>query len=213
MAIAFLQCSGYRTRMAKPKRRYVCSACGSLSHRWQGQCPDCAEWNTLERGRARDGLRAESTTSRAAVGGFEFVSTRLAPGATCRCVETDRAGEEFDRALGGGLVPGSAILMGGDPGHRQVDAAAPGSRCGGAGGQRWPLQRSMSAARKPAGQVRMRAGSAGAGRMRRCGLAAATSCARYPDDAGDEGGPPALLVIDSIQTMHSDSNRGRARAR
>ena len=33
--------------MAKPKKRYVCQACGGVSHRWQGQCPDCAEWNTL----------------------------------------------------------------------------------------------------------------------------------------------------------------------
>jgi DNA repair protein RadA/Sms len=33
--------------MAKPKRRYVCSACGSVGHRWQGQCADCGEWNTL----------------------------------------------------------------------------------------------------------------------------------------------------------------------
>ena len=33
--------------MAKPKKRYVCQACGSVSHRWQGQCADCAEWNTL----------------------------------------------------------------------------------------------------------------------------------------------------------------------
>ncbi|MGD9664809.1 MAG: DNA repair protein RadA, partial [Novosphingobium sp.] len=33
--------------MAKTKRRYICQACGSVSHRWQGQCPDCSEWNTL----------------------------------------------------------------------------------------------------------------------------------------------------------------------
>jgi len=33
--------------MAKPKRRYVCQACGSVTTRWQGQCPDCSEWNTL----------------------------------------------------------------------------------------------------------------------------------------------------------------------
>ncbi|MEG3598452.1 MAG: hypothetical protein VX357_09395, partial [Pseudomonadota bacterium] len=33
--------------MAKPKKRYICQACGGVSHRWQGQCPDCAEWNTL----------------------------------------------------------------------------------------------------------------------------------------------------------------------
>ena len=33
--------------MAKPRKRYVCQACGSVSSRWQGQCPDCAEWNTL----------------------------------------------------------------------------------------------------------------------------------------------------------------------
>ena len=34
--------------MAKPKRRYICQACGSVTHRWQGQCADCGEWNTLE---------------------------------------------------------------------------------------------------------------------------------------------------------------------
>ena len=33
--------------MAKPKKRYVCQACGAVSHRWQGQCADCSEWNTL----------------------------------------------------------------------------------------------------------------------------------------------------------------------
>jgi hypothetical protein len=46
-AIAFQFCSGYAAAMAKPRKTYVCQACGSVSNRWQGQCPDCAEWNTL----------------------------------------------------------------------------------------------------------------------------------------------------------------------
>src|SRR5688500_5646223 len=46
-ALAFPLRSRYAARMAKPKRRYACHACGSVTHRWQGQCADCGEWNTL----------------------------------------------------------------------------------------------------------------------------------------------------------------------
>ena len=46
-AIAFQFCSSYAAVMAKPRKTYVCQACGSVSNRWQGQCADCDEWNTL----------------------------------------------------------------------------------------------------------------------------------------------------------------------
>ena len=98
--------------MAKPKRRYVCQACGSLSHRWQGQCPDCAEWNTLVED-APATVFAQKHDLSSGGRGIEFVSLDK-PGALPVRQTTGLA--EFDRALGGGLVPGSAILMGGDPG-------------------------------------------------------------------------------------------------
>jgi DNA repair protein RadA/Sms len=98
--------------MGKPKRRYVCQACGSVSFRWQGQCADCAEWNTLVEDAPETVFSAKHDLSG---GGRPIAFEPLnAPGQALQRRTTGLA--EFDRALGGGLVPGSAILMGGDPG-------------------------------------------------------------------------------------------------
>src|ERR1700712_3505108 len=117
--------------MAKPKRRYACSACGSITQRWQGQCPDCSEWNTL----AEDApVTIFSSRHDLSSGGraiaFEAVDAKTPP---LRRRPTGLA--EFDRALGGGLVPGRAILMGGDPGIGKstllLQAAAQIAKAGG----------------------------------------------------------------------------------
>ena len=98
--------------MAKSKKRYVCQACGSVSHRWQGQCPDCAEWNTLVEDAPATVFSQKHHLSS---GGRQVTFEPLdKPGEVLERRTTGLA--EFDRALGGGLVPGSAILMGGDPG-------------------------------------------------------------------------------------------------
>ena len=98
--------------MAKPKRRYACQACGSVTHRWQGQCADCSEWNTLAEEAPETVFSAKHDLSS---GGRRVAFVSLdAPIALPQRRKTGIA--EFDRALGGGLVPGSAILMGGDPG-------------------------------------------------------------------------------------------------
>ena len=100
--------------MAKPRNRFVCQACGSVSSRWQGQCPDCAEWNTLaqESAAVSSVFAAKhdlSTGGRAVIlsslDDEVALPERLASGIA-----------EFDRAIGGGIVPGSAMLVGGDPG-------------------------------------------------------------------------------------------------
>ena len=98
--------------MAKPKRRYVCSACGSVSTRWQGQCADCAEWNTLTEDAPQTVFSAKHDLSS---GGRE-ISFEPLDGKGEVLLRRSTGLGEFDRALGGGLVPGSAILMGGDPG-------------------------------------------------------------------------------------------------
>ena len=98
--------------MAKPKKRYVCQACGAVSTRWQGQCPDCAEWNSLVEDAPATVFSQKHDLSS---GGraLEFVPLNKP---TELPVRKSTGLAEFDRALGGGLVPGSAVLMGGDPG-------------------------------------------------------------------------------------------------
>ncbi|WP_199503180.1 DNA repair protein RadA [Qipengyuania sp. YIM B01966] len=184
--------------MAKPKRRFICQECGGVASRWQGQCPECGEWNTLVEDAPATvfSLKHDLSTGGRAV---EFVALD-APAEELARRSTGLA--EFDRALGGGLVPGSAVLMGGEPGIGKstllLQAAAVIARRG--EGTVYVSGEEATA------QVRMRA--------RRLGLADApiklaaatsvrdilTTLAAMP--------PPALLVIDSIQTMHSDTIEG-----
>ncbi|HEU4650364.1 MAG TPA: DNA repair protein RadA, partial [Croceibacterium sp.] len=98
--------------MAKPKRRYVCTECGSVTQRWQGQCADCSQWNTLVEEAPGTVFSARHDLSS---GGRPIAFEPLdAPSEPLTRRSTGLA--EFDRALGGGFVPGSAVLMGGEPG-------------------------------------------------------------------------------------------------
>ena len=184
--------------MAKSKKRYVCQACGSVSHRWQGQCPDCAEWNTLAEDAPATVFSQKHDLSS---GGRQVMFEPLdAPGEVLERRTTGLA--EFDRALGGGLVPGSAILMGGDPGIGKstllLQAAAKVAKAGG--------EAVYVSGEEAAGQVRLRASRLGLADAP-IRLAAATSVRDILTTLGGMS-PPALLVIDSIQTMHSDTIEG-----
>ena len=184
--------------MAKTKRRYICAACGGVSHRWQGQCPDCAEWNTLTEDAPASVFSMKHDLSS---GGraFEFVALD-APSEPLVRRSTGLA--EFDRALGGGLVPGSAILMGGDPGIGKstllLQAAAAVAQ--GAG------KVVYVSGEEAAAQVRMRAERLGIAKAP-ISLASSTSVRDILTTLGRDE-PPAMLVIDSIQTMHSDTIEG-----
>ncbi len=97
--------------MAKVKSVYSCTECGASSPKWQGQCPGCGEWNTLVESVAEkaSGHRFESLAPTAKLQNLSEIEAR----------ETERIPTgigEFDRALGGGLVPGGVVLIGGDPG-------------------------------------------------------------------------------------------------
>jgi DNA repair protein RadA/Sms len=186
--------------MAKPKSRYVCQACGSVSHRWQGQCPDCAGWNTLVQ-EAADVMSIFSAKHNLQGGGRVIPLVGLeTPAALPERLPTGMA--EFDRAIGGGIVPGSAMLVGGDPGIGkstlllQVAArlASDGHKIVYVSGE------------ESAEQVRLRAVRLGLGRAP-VRLAAATSVRDILTTVG-EGEPTGLLIIDSIQTMHSDLMEG-----
>jgi len=184
--------------MVKTKRRYVCQACGSVSHRWQGQCADCAEWNTLVEDAPATVFSLKHDLS---AGGRAIAFEALdAPSEPLVRLPTGLA--EFDRALGGGLVPGSAILMGGDPGIGKSTLLL---QSAGAVAKRGESVVYVSG-EEAAGQVRMRAGRLGLADAP-IKLAAATGVRDILTTLG-QGVPPALLVIDSIQTMHSDTIEG-----
>lgn len=95
--------------MSRAKTAYVCSECGTHSVKWAGQCPDCGAWNTLsQRNLAAAGARELAGPERRAIrldAVLEDAGERYGTGFS-----------EFDRVLGGGLVPGAVILLGGDPG-------------------------------------------------------------------------------------------------
>ncbi|HET6184362.1 MAG TPA: DNA repair protein RadA [Acetobacteraceae bacterium] len=179
--------------MAKHSPRFVCQSCGAVSAKWAGRCEACGEWNTI----VEEPL--ESPTSLrggrgAARGGIAFVSLagssepppRMPSGMT-----------ELDRVLGGGLVPASAVLVGGDPGIGKstllLQAAA---RLAGAGHAVAYISGEESIE-----QVRMRAHRLG---VAASGVRLAAAVNLREIVAALEQAPPALAVIDSIQTMWHD---------
>ncbi|MGM0593877.1 MAG: DNA repair protein RadA [Pseudomonadota bacterium] len=101
--------------MAKAKLKYSCTACGAEANKWVGQCPECEAWNTLvemvvQGGGSREGRFAGYAGTAAAE--VQQLS-EVTPDDVAR---TPTGIGEFDRVLGGGMVPGSVVLIGGDPG-------------------------------------------------------------------------------------------------
>ena len=101
--------------MAKqPTTIFVCQNCGNQSKKWLGQCPDCGEWNTFVEERFRATPQATGSSS---LGGFRETSPVAYGEIESQDDSRVSSGiEEFDRVLGGGIVPGSLVLIGGAPG-------------------------------------------------------------------------------------------------
>ena len=97
--------------MAKAKTVYSCTECGGTSPKWQGQCPHCSAWNTLV-----ESIAAPAPTRFATVTGARSPVRALASVDARETPRVPTGLDEFDRVLGGGLVPGGVILLGGDPG-------------------------------------------------------------------------------------------------
>ena len=104
--------------MAKDKIAYVCSNCGQESAKWIGKCPACGQWNTFKEIRVAD-TRQQAATSAAASAGHQLRKNkvlRLRDIAAKDDPRIDMHDQELNRVLGGGLVPGSIVLLGGEPG-------------------------------------------------------------------------------------------------
>jgi DNA repair protein RadA/Sms len=95
----------------KQKTVYSCTECGGQSSKWQGQCPHCGVWNTLV-----ETIATPAPARFQSVAGKSGTVRRLASVDATQTPRHPTGVEEFDRVLGGGLVPGGVILLGGDPG-------------------------------------------------------------------------------------------------
>src|SRR5580704_1210132 len=180
---------------AIPRIHYVCAECGADAPKWQGRCPACEAWNSLIEDVARPGARKPAATGTAATStpmeDVMAAPARLGPSGSF----------EFDRVLGGGIVPGSVVLLGGDPGigkstlalqvaHACGDRDSPALYCSG--------EESLE-------QLALRA--------RRLGCSGARVRLLVESDvdtviATIEAERPSLVVIDSVQTIRDAGTAG-----
>jgi DNA repair protein RadA/Sms len=186
--------------MARPKVSYVCGSCGARTSQWQGQCPSCEAWNTLELAASS----APPVTGRKAAGGSPSSQTVMQVTDDTELRAASGIGE-LDRVLGGGLVAGSVVLLGGDPGIGKstllLQAADALSRD-------QPVL--YASGEESVRQVALRARRLGleSGTLR---LVAETRVESVVEEA--QSVRARVLVIDSIQTMHtelSESSPGSA---
>lgn len=181
--------------MTKPRQVYACTACGAVSPRWRGQCEACGAWNTLaERQAPRSQPRPVAAGGGAAVplAAFQEEAATGAPSGMA----------DLDRVLGRGLQPGAAVLLGGEPGigKSTLLLQLAGQVAGdGRAAVYFSGEESL-------GQLAARARRLGLdhpGLLGQCSTQAAEAAAilAAPD-------APALLVVDSVQTMSSSLAEG-----
>jgi DNA repair protein RadA/Sms len=192
--------------MVRPQTRYVCEACGESVLRWEGQCRACGAWNSLVETIVRAPGR---TRAPSAMPGADVTAVPLAA-----IAEADIAGmpvgiAELDRVLGGGLVPGSLVLLGGEPGIGKSTLAL--QTAGGLAGHAGTDGVLYATGEESASQVRLRArriglldGEAG-GRVH---VIAERSIDQVIDAARSRRF--AAIVLDSVQTATVDDLEGPA---
>src|SRR4051794_18832102 len=180
--------------MARPTTVFVCSACGTESAKWHGQCPGCGAWNTLAE-EARGTTKAGSRPAARPV--------RLADVRAERHARLSTGSGELDRVLGGGLVPGSIVLIGGSPGIGKSTLMSSTL----AALERSGRRTLYVSGEESASQIRLRAERLGPDALRVPVLAETSLEAVL---AWLEAERPDVCVVDSVQTLHADPLGGAA---
>ena len=183
--------------VAKVKSEYVCGECGATTPKWAGQCPDCGAWNTLAEAPvaipAKAGLRFAGYTGSGSAG---TVHSLPEVGIGGQAPRTATGLSELDRVLGGGLVNGSVVLLGGDPGIGKstllLQAMAHLSN---------GLETLYITGEESLQQVALRATRLGL-EAPNLHLLAETSVERIAALCSERR--PQVIVVDSIQTIHSE---------
>ncbi len=178
--------------MAKPRTSFICQNCGTVHGRWQGRCEGCGEWNTI--------VEEAANTVAPLPGGGRMAKGRIIAleGLSGETIDAPRVASgiaELDRVTGGGFVRGSVLLLGGEPGIGKSTLLIQAAAALAKGGRRVVYISGEEAA----AQVRLRA--------ERLGLSASPvelAAETHVDDIVatlSAGKTPALVIIDSIQTM------------
>jgi DNA repair protein RadA/Sms len=186
--------------MAKSSTQYICQSCGAVSSKWAGQCDACGAWNSLVAETASASPFGVKSSSGKNSGKTLAVVSLTSEQTEPRGPRLVTGIQEFDRVVGGGLVAGSALLIGGDPGIGkstlllQVVArlAQNATACLYISGE------------ESIDQVRLRAERLGLAAAP-VGLAASTDVREIIATIQERSAPVSLVVIDSIQTMYLDS--------
>lgn len=181
--------------MKPPKTLFVCQECGAQSQKWMGRCAECGAWNSYVEERAAEAPSATAAPHRYASGSGQ--GARLYGEIEATQAERVPSGmDEFDRVLGGGIVPGSLVLLGGEPGIGKstllLQTAAHVARSTG------PVL--YSSGEESEHQVKSRGERLGVGRAPLF-LLAETCLERVLEEMARLR--PALVVVDSIQTVFS----------
>ncbi len=180
--------------MAKLRTRYVCQECGSTQPKWMGRCPDCGEWNTLI-----ETLVDTDKSAAATPAARQALVQRNTPRPLAQ-IEADHYQrtmlpmEEFNRVLGGGLVPGSLVLIGGDPGIGKSTLLLQMSAGLAQGGQVLYVSGEESAQ-----QIKLRADRLGIA-SERLFILTETNMTAILEHIKQMS--PQFLVVDSIQTVY-----------
>ncbi len=182
--------------MKPPKTLFVCQECGSQAPKWMGRCADCGAWNSFVEERVNDAAQAPAGPSRYASLGVAATATLYADVDVTPANRLSTGIDEFDRVLGGGIVPGSLVLLGGEPGIGKstllLQAAARfAETCG-------PVL--YSSGEESEHQVKLRGERLGLGRAPLY-LLAETCLERILEEVARIR--PALLIVDSVQTVFS----------
>jgi DNA repair protein RadA/Sms len=179
--------------MAKKSTMFLCNNCGYETVRWLGRCPSCQEWNSLEEFRVEKGKEQSGKSIKTS---SEPVSiTEVDP---AQCIRHSTCISEFDRVLGGGIIPGSMILIGGEPGIGKSTLLLQAA---------WTLADSGSKVLYVTGEESVQQVSLRAARLKALDssiLVLAEHSLDTIEDAVRRLQPP-FVIIDSIQTVFSDT--------
>jgi DNA repair protein RadA/Sms len=180
--------------VAKPKISFYCNACGSELSKWAGQCPDCKAWNTVEEFRP---AAVPGVSPKTGYTGHSNPQLTVLAKVSDQKVARIKVGiNELDRVLGGGIVAGSVILIGGDPGIGKSTLLLQVLACLVA-----RLKCLYVSGEESLQQINMRAIRLG---LEVDKLACLTETSVEQILAVAEKERPALIVIDSIQTLYSE---------
>lgn len=188
--------------MAKTRTVWYCTSCGNETSKWMGRCPACGEWNTMKEGLSQDkNVPVSKDRSLLGLGRPEPVALKDISTENDRRISTGLS--EIDRILGGGIVPGSLILLGGEPGigkstlSLQIPLRSDGIRTLYVSGEESPRQIKLRA-------VRLLSGLGAPGNAEEnCTILGETLVENIVKTAMEMR--PDLLVVDSIQTIYTEN--------